>query len=719
MSDTQAAPQSPAQPGTSMIAERLGEARVELRPDLEVSRHLFRGKISYVVQDPLTTHSHRLGIADYCILSSLRVDRTLAETFASLVQEGRLDAEDEERFFQFIYSMHRAAFLKLPISDEETLHRRHVAKLEQRRKGRIASLLFYRVPVCNPDSFLVHTLGRVRPLCTRVAFFLWLALVATAFVILFQQWGEFRRPVADIFSGDNLPLLWVTLIVLKVAHEFGHAYACRHYGGHVPEMGLYFILFTPCAYVDTTSSWGFPKKWQRFMVCMAGMYVELAIAALAMLLWSVTDPGLARSALHNVVVLASVVTIGFNINPLMRYDGYYALSDLVEIPNLRARSQAYATAVLKRATLGVPITKDWGSSQLRFWLLVFGVSGAAYKVLLVVGISTAIATKILLGGLLVGGVYFGNEIVKIVRRTLPYLWYGEEAKPMRTRAVLLSILLFGGLPLAVAGIPIPSNVSAPAVLQGGTLEVVRAETSGFLSEVHIEPGARLVAGSAIARLEEPDKRANLAMKEARLEAARLRRQAFEGVDLVEERKESERVEQFQREVYLLNEDIERLTSRSLTGGTVVACVDEHELGRFVKRGEELATLTQGRPRVRALLTEDDVASARPAVGMRIEFRTEGGPDQTLRGTIERIAPAGTRRLDETFLEHLDPAQFALHPITQEASRQQFEVEVELEPGAPAQLMHGMSGRLRLEGRAEPVGRWMYRKVLLFADQLGG
>ena len=704
-------------PERSELAERLGEARVALRGDLEVSRHLFRGEVAYVLQDSLTFQSHRFQVADYYILSSLHVEETLAETFANLVEDGRLRAEDENRFYEFILSMHRMGFLKLPISDEKSLYRRHVAKQAGKRKSRATSALFLQVPLWNPDQFLTRTMERVRFLCTRWAFVAWCALVLTAGWVLFQQWGEFRRPVADIFSGENLPLLWLTLIGLKVAHEFGHAYSCKHFGGHVPEMGVYLILFTPCAFVDTTSAWNFTRKSQRIMVCLAGMYVELAIASIALLLWTVVEPGFARSALHNVVLLASVVTVGFNVNPLMRYDGYYALSDIVEVPNLRSRAQEYATSVLKRVTLGVPIVKSWGSRTMRFWLFVFGVASAIYKVLLVLGISMAIATKFLLGGLLLGGIYCGGELVKLVKRTIPYLWYSPEAAAMRVRAVGYSLILIAGLPLFVAGVPLPSSVRAPGVIVGGQLEVLRAEAAGFLEQMPVALGDRVEPGRIVAQLTEPEKAAELAETRARRDIARLRLDAFRATDPSSAEIENLRLRQLDSDLDFLARDLERLTVTGDRGGTVVACLSDRELGRFVKRGEEIATLADGLPLVRALLTESDLADADPQVGMQVEFRAHSDPQKVWVGTVRRIVPTGTRQLDETFLDHLDTSELALHPVTGEASRSHFEVEIALEKSALGPLSHGMTGRLWMPGRSEPLSAVLFRKLVAFVDRV--
>ena len=324
--------------GPSEIAQRLGRSQVGLRPELEVSRHVFRGRVSYVVRDPITFESHRFSQHDYEIVTALHAEHPLAEVFARLVDEEKLEANEEDAFYRFVISLHRLGFLNLPIPDGKRLYERYLANEQQRRMKRWMAMFFYQLPLVNPDHFLDRTVRWVRPLFSPMALFLWCGLIASAIFVAVRRFDEISASVGDTFAAQNLPALWLTIIVLKFFHEFGHAYATKAFGGHVPEMGAYLIVFTPCAYVDASAAWGFSKKWHRMFVGLAGMYFELAIAAVALLAWAATGPGMMQALLFNVVMLASVVTVGFNINPLMRFDGYYVLSDYLEFPNLRQRA---------------------------------------------------------------------------------------------------------------------------------------------------------------------------------------------------------------------------------------------------------------------------------------------------------------------------------------------------------------------------------------------
>lgn len=717
MNDSPTTPEAEPEAPPSM-ADRLGEVCIDLRSDLEVSRHVFRGDAHYVLRDPISFASHSFVLADYSILTALRSGQTLGETFASLVEKGELHEEDAERFYNFIFSLHKLGFLALPISDEKTLYKRYAARRAAKRAAAAKSVLFFRIPMFDPDRFLERTIPYLRPLFSPAAFVLWGLTMALAGWVVSRNWTEFTAPVGDIFSSDNLPVLWITLIALKVFHEFGHAYATKAFGGRVPEMGLFFMIFTPCAYVDASAAWGFPRKRERIFVCLAGMYVELFIAAVCLMAWSVLPPGFWRSVMHNAVMLASIITIGFNINPLMRYDGYYALSDAVEIPNLRARSQAYGISVLKRVMLGVRTTQKRMGLGLRSFLLMFGIAGGMYKITLVLGISATIAMKFPVLGMVMGGTYLMNEVFGTAKRALPYLWRSEETASVRGWAMALSMILLGGVPMALFAIPVPASVVTRAVL--GTQEEIflRAESPGFLEALPVERGDDVIRGEMVIQLSDPTAGARLEEARARLIAAKFSLARSRQVDPGLAAKDAKTVEQLQKEVRARTQDLQALRISSPTAGTLARTLDNLEIGRYVQRGEPVAAVASGKSVVHALLTEEDIAATQPVAGERIEFRSASNPSVVLVGRITRVAPAGRREFDQSFTRFLDPSDYAVNPATGLSNRSQFEIEAELDISPDAtQPRSGMTGHLRLQGPPESIGVRLIRKTQTFIRRL--
>lgn len=278
---------TPNQPG---LSERLREVVVSVRGDLDISRHTFRAGPAYVVRDPITFASHRFDPEDYLVLNAIRGNGTLGEVFDQLVSIGTLIQDDEESYYEFVLDLHQRNLLSLPINNADALYQRY----EQRRRaeaiGRVMGIFFMKIPVFNPNQFLSRSLPLFRWLFSIPGFLIWILLVMAAGIVVVSRASELSSPVLAMLDGNNVYILVASLIGLKVVHEFGHAFACRSFGGYVPEMGVFLVLFTPLAYVDATDSWSFSKSHQRAIVTLGGVYFESIVGAFAVFVWALTEP---------------------------------------------------------------------------------------------------------------------------------------------------------------------------------------------------------------------------------------------------------------------------------------------------------------------------------------------------------------------------------------------------------------------------------------------
>ncbi len=698
------------------LAERLRPLRVGVRRDLEVSRHVFRGEPAYVVRDPITFQSHRVSPHDYKVLASIDASQTLGETFDGLKAQGDVAPDQEQDFFEFVFSLHRLGFLRLPVSDDRLLYQRYQARQRARRWKSILGILFLQIPLFNPDAFLGRTLPAARWLFTRTFFLIWLCLIGAAAGVAAANWRALAEPINGLLAAGNLPVLWFTLIGLKIFHEFGHAYACKRFGGHVPEMGAYLILFTPCAYVDATAAWGFPRRIERLIVSLAGVYVELAIAAVAVFVWALTGPSLLNSVAYNVIFLASSVTLLFNINPLMRYDGYYVLSDLLEIPNLRQRASDYVAAVAKRLTLGLRDSNPRAPLAERAALLVFGVSAAVYRTVLMVAIVAVLAWKVPVVGLGIGVAMVGLTLYGLVRKLTRLLWWAPETAPVRGRAIALSIVLFAALPAGVLFVPLPGTVEAAGVIGSASESVVRAERAGFVDCLDFMPGQEVHAGKVLLTLRDTTLDQAAAEAEAAVRVARLRCEALTALDAAAAQQEREKLAAAEAELARIRERQDQLVCRAPQDGVVVAGLRDADRGRFVTPGQPLVTIAGGGWQVRAALTTEQMAATKLDAPSDVEFRPKNRPDTSIAGVVRLARPSASRVVELAALTHAAGGNIAVDPLTGEAAQAYVELLVDLEPGDDA-LRHGASGTLRLPARAEPLAATLYRSVLRFLQRL--
>ncbi|MEA1950176.1 MAG: HlyD family efflux transporter periplasmic adaptor subunit, partial [Planctomycetota bacterium] len=659
-----------------------------LRPDLEVSRHMFRRKPSYVVRNPITFQSHHFSMADYQILIALDSEQSLGSVFDELVAAGKLNQEQEDEFYSFILNLHQFGFLNLPITDGKALYTRFKRRQASQRRAKFTGFLFLRVPLINPDAMLDRTMRYAAPLFSRAAFVLWLALMVLCAGIIWQRWGDFKEPLQTILVTKNLAGLWVLLVVLKVIHEFGHAYVCKLFGGKVPEMGAYFICFTPCAYVDASAAWGFASKKQRIAVSLGGMYVESIVAGIAVLVWNATGPSLLNSFAHQAVVLASIVTIGFNINPLMRYDGYYILSDLVEIPNLREQSAAQVKAVCKRWLLGVRTAVSPLSLGGRVLLFAYGIGSSVWKVSLVAAICVGVAMKIYIMGVIMAVVYGSMVVWGTVAKFVNYLWKSPETAPVRGRAFVVGMIVLVGVPLGIAAIPVCMPIETHGVVAAGDERPVFAQTSGFLRESEVVPGQKVKANAVLYVLDNASARTTAAMERAELELVSLQAECELDQDPAAAAITRRRAEHVRQTLRQALRNVDELLIRAPLAGKVVECESVPRTGRFVKEGERIATITSGDWTVRTLATAADLADTRPRVGQKVRVRLLSDAAEEFSGTVRDVAVCGSDKISSASLTQLGGGAIAVSPETMTAGEPFFEITIELDDANSGMIRQG-------------------------------
>ncbi len=699
------------------LSQRLGDVQVGARRDLNVSRHIFRGEVLYVVRDPISFQTHSLSFEDYRIFVRIGETRTLSDLFSSLVEDGLVESEREEEFYDFILQLHRLGFLSLPISDAQSLHRRHLRRKVLERRAVLFNILFLRIPVFNPDAFLGRTVHMFRPLFSKLAVTCWCILAVISAVLVVHRWDALTDPLAGVLAPGNLPLLWVMLVALKLVHEFGHAYACKRFGGCVPEMGIYLILFTPCAYVDATDSWKFSQKSHRLWVCLGGMYIESIAAMAALFIWCATDPSWVHTLAYQAILLASLTTVAFNANPLMRFDGYYILSDTLEIPNLRRRSTDHVLSIVKRVALGIRSRSSEHGRRLKGILLTYGVSAAIYRVLLVVGIGAVLAMRFPAVGLVAAALFIGAFVIGTGFRTARYLLTSDETAMVRGRAAVVGLLAMVALPAGLLALPIGGYDITPGVLLHEEDQTIYANASGFVRWVHAEPGDAIGAGDLLVELDNRDALASLTEKRAEVEVATLRMQAAqarEEADLARARQ----LLAYSKEALAAHEvELRKLRVHADRDGQILGSLRETDIGRYVLEGDVVATIAAGAPIVKALVTGEEMAAPDALLDRRVECRSAANPDRLERGTIIGVAPIGSRAVDIEPLTHLAGGRIVIDERTGEAERAYFEITVLLDDVTIPARRSGETFLVRLPSQGRRLGDAIYRRLLNFRNRI--
>ena len=699
------------------IAEKLGEVKLGVRKDIMVSRTVFRGKASYVVHDPLSFQSQLFSQGDYEIFSSLDRDKTLAEIFSQLVSSNKLGLAEENAFYEFVLQLQLKGLLDLPITNGKALYKRFQAREQAAKKPSMMKLIFLKIGLLNPDHFLDRTVRLFRPLFTRAFFIFWCVLMLVSGALLLARWGDFWGPLSGVFATRNLIIIAVVMTLLKVAHEFGHAYACKVFGGAVPDMGALFIATLPLAYVDVSSSWSFPSRRNRIIVALGGMYFETLIAAIAVFVWAATSAGLLNSIAHFTVLMASFTTLLFNANPLMKFDGYYVLSDLLGIPNLRAKSTNAVKDLAKRTFLGLDPPQRNISRSEQISLVLFGIASTLYTVTLIVSISFMIAAKFLLGGILLGVSFVGSMLFSTVTQLYNYLWKSPECESVRPRAVFLGTALAIGVPVLLALFPMPGGVVSVGQTGFEQQHALRVSQDCYVDEIVGESNSEVSQGQVLVRLKNDQVKNDFHLAKAKLDLANVRLRAAQPNGPGALRSGFAGVESAKAEMKTLSERADLLDVTSPIEGRLADCIPRGNQGVFLPSGTEVGKVVSGRPTVTVLADGEQLRGTMPKIGQKVRCRIATHASKTLQGTITKIEGAGSRIVEETGLTHMSSGGILVDPNSNEAEQPYFRFEVLLEDAESLYIPLNTTANVQLVSGYESVGHYMYRRTKVFFNKL--
>ncbi|MFC1859048.1 peptidase M50, partial [Thermodesulfobacteriota bacterium] len=377
---------------------RIAGLRVSLRSTVTVRKQFFRGERWYILQDPFNNSFFRLRPEAYDFVSHLRPDRTVEEVWEDCLERNPKDAPGQEDVLQLLAQLYYAniLFFEMP-ADSEKLFERYRKRRQREVRSKLLSIMFIRLPLIDPDNFLKRLMPVTKHFIGYIGAVIWLITVGVALKLVADHFDQATQQAQGILAPDNLILLYSGLVLIKTLHEFGHAVICKHFGGEVHTMGVMLLVFTPLPYMDATASWAFRSRWKRALVGAAGMITEVFLAAIATFVWAYSGPGVVHSLAYNMMFIASVSTVLFNGNPLLRFDGYYILSDLLDIPNLHTRSRQYLKHLAEHYLFGIKDSvSPTQSLKEAIWLTIFGILAGIYRVIVFTGIILFVADKFLL-----------------------------------------------------------------------------------------------------------------------------------------------------------------------------------------------------------------------------------------------------------------------------------------------------------------------------------
>jgi putative peptide zinc metalloprotease protein len=618
---------------------------------------VYRGELGYILKDPTSHKYFRFRPLEAVVLQAFDGRRTPAEIAAALLDEGiRLSTAAVEGFARKLSQM---GLLERSIGERTTLEMERLrAERQKRRRRRFfrGDITRMRWSVGDPDGFLNRTMPWVRWCFGRSFIWISVALFAVYFMVIAARWPEFYATFAQNYfpstiSLRTIVLAWCVSIVVIWIHELGHAYTCKHFGGQVHEMGFMLLYLEPAFYCNVNDAWTFPELRARLWVTAAGSWIQFVLAGVAAVVWWAAEPGTLVSELAFATILVGgVTTILSNMNPLIPLDGYFALSDWLEIPNLRQRAFGHLAWWVKQRLLGVEIEEPPATDRERQIFLWYGALAVAYIVVsLVVGILImagwaretfgAIGAAIVVGWLvlsLLKPLRAGAASMALAFRTRGATWHQTWRDAPRAKRIAL-----GGVAGLVAVLLLPRWITVTGEFTATPVRALAliAPEDGIVANVVAREGGMAGPGDLLVRLESPELdrlRARVARDADSLAADERLVRALGWPDEAE-RLAAERAAAAAR---LRAADARRaaLTLRAVAGGDILTPRPELQLGRLAAAGDTVLLIGDSDSLELRVWVRGGGATL-VAAGQTASVVAHADPGRPLTAAVQSVAPA--------------------------------------------------------------------------------
>lgn len=701
---------------------RVAPVRVALRPTIRAQRQEFRGEPWVVLQDPMNNQYFRVSEDAYAFLSRLSMTRTAGDVWQDMLEADPEWALSQEEVVQLLGQLNMSNLLQFdqPAVADSIFQRYRKRRLRETR-AYLMGFVALRIPLYDPDRLLQKAMPLIRAIYTRTGFVLWLLLILAGVKVAMDNSERLINQSQDLLAPGNLLLLYLGFLIAKVAHEFSHAAACRRFGGEVHVIGVLLIVFAPLPYVDASASWGFRQRWQRLLVGSAGMLAEFALAALAIMVWASTAPGALNAVAYNVMIVASVSTILFNMNPLLRFDGYYMLVDALDIPNLYQRSREQLKYLAERFMFGVRAARTAARTRGEaIWLPTYGVLSILYWVVLISTIVFFVADRYLGLGIIMAIAMVSVFVLWPALKFLYYLVFSPRLLQRRARALGVVSGISLVLVTLLGVVSFPDRIRAPGVVEATQFRQLNNDSAGFLEAMLARPGERVEAGEPLLELRNFELELELrrvASQRRQLMAQELRAGSVSVADLASLQRQREVLESRLRDLHARHQ---ALVVTAPVSGIWSAPDLDNRRGSWLARGSDLGRIVADDgyrfvavlPQVATRLFDGSVELA--------EVRLRGEEGRNLLASAVRVVPFEHGTLPSPALGWAGGGEIAVDgddPSGTRAAEPFFRIHAVFEGDQPAaRLLHGRSGTMRITLENRPLLVQWERRVRQFLQR---
>ncbi|TNM61739.1 site-2 protease family protein [Aliirhizobium smilacinae] len=690
-----------------------------LRQDLQIMRvgASYSGAPTWVVFDPIRNRFFRITYEMFQVLSFWNVSRTVGNLLKAVNARfiERMSADDIGTIVRMLE--HNLLLVQPTRGAWRALHQ----KAQPRHSWfmrLIHNYLFFRIPLVRPERFIRATWPHVAFLFSKLFWWISAAAGLIGLYLVSRQWDAFIGTFPFVFSLEGAAISILSVIFIKCLHELGHAYVAHRFDCRIPTMGVAFMVMVPLLYTDVSDAWKLKSRWQRLRIDSAGMLVELTVAAYALLAWAFVPDGPLRSAVFVLAATGVVLSLVVNLNPFMRFDGYYILADLLGIENLQPRSFRHMRWRLREFLFrpGYPAPETF-PPRLDVILTAYAVATAIYRLVLYLGIAVLVYHfTIKLVGILLFAVEIGFFIIRPVVMEMKE-WWAMRSDILRTRRTYVTASIVGLL-IILAFLPLSTRVIAPAVIYPQQFVRLYPKEPGQVERLDISAGQAVKAGDVLFAIDAPQINEELRIADVEIELARSRlaRIGANADDLAQRSIIQSELGSLLARRQGLEERRTALIVKAPFDGTVTEINPEIQSGQWVGRSEQIAFLSAGLGSVaRGYVAGND--SSRLTVNASGWFVPDDLSQPRMPVTLAAIAEAGAREIDVPQLSSHYHGAVAVHAVN-EGKRQrlvpvsaQYVVVATIDGSTPLPL-RSVQGVMLIDGKGVSFAERAWRRILM-------
>jgi putative peptide zinc metalloprotease protein len=705
---------------------RIASLKPRLLSCVQIYRQHFRGQMWYVLENPSNNEFSRISVDAYRFVGLLDGRRTVAEVWDKCNRLYADSAPTQGEVIGLLGQLYNSNLLYAELAaDAQSLFNRYHSRIRRQVRGFLANLLFVKIPLFDPDWFLDKWVGIFGWLFGWLGLIFWPALISGGLYFVVGNITELIDQSANILAPSNFLLLYGCIWLIKICHEFGHAFACKRFGrlngsgGQVHVIGIMLMVFVPLPYVDASSAWAFRKKWHRIIVGLAGILVEVAFASAAAIVWANTSAGLLHSIAYNVIFVASVSTILFNANPLLRFDGYYVLSDLLEIPNLDRRSKNYLYYLVKRYLWALKSELNPANSiGERIWFVLYGLTSTVFRIFICIRILFYLNERLPSELVILVPFFAASSAIAWVAvplwRFVGYLATSNQLFKSRPRAIVTTLIFFAAIITGVGFIPAADYCRVEGVVEPRNMRVVYAESSGFVEDVL--PSGQYVRplGSVLVKMVNPDLDSQKKSLLAKLDALGARRRLAQNSELAAAQIIDEQISALRQELERVEQELEKLNVFAMMQGQWVSPEIDKTKGAYLEKGRTIGIVANFDDMIVRATVGQDLSRILEQAFERVEIRVRGRADCMLGGLIEEKYLAGQKVLPYKALGY---AAGGSVPTEDEkgvrAVENFFEIRIKPDSDSPEKLLCGQRvvARIQIPSRSLAQQWWRFFRQL--------